>query len=148
MSSPFHRAARRAQAAVAKVHGEDIDLIPMTSTDYSTAHDNSRPIQQITAVLMTASESVGLKGQVTGPGSDFQGGARIVTDDPVLWIASETVDALEWRPKRGDIVRATAREGGPRSFTVIAAYPNDNGDMSLFMTRGAATLPPEADPSP
>jgi hypothetical protein len=148
MPSPINDAFRASQAALMSVFGEGVEIVPMKTGDYSTGPDPDRARITTTAKLSTAIKSVELKGQQTGRGSEFQGATRAMTDSPELWIDADTVRGLAWKPKHGDIVIATARDGSPR-FTVLASYPGDLGDLHIVLTRGAAALPAqEPDPAP
>lgn len=147
MPSPINEAFRASQVALMSVFGEGIEIIPMTSGDYSTGRDTTREKLTLTASLVTQVEGVSLKGQGQGRGSEFQGTTRALTDDPQLWIDADTLSGLAWKPRRGDIVVAVGRPDQPR-FTVTAPYPGDQGDLHVILTRGAATLPPEPDPQP
>jgi len=133
MMSAFDELDRWAAGAALEAFGEDAILTPRRASPYAEAvADADRPAIMVRGVFSAHGAQSDLRGQTRG--SEFKGTGRLVSEQSEFWIARADVEALGFRPARGDLLTLPERPEAP-TFTISAVHPTNMGDLNLLLVR-------------
>ena len=111
--------------------GEVAVLRPRVSSQYAErAEDPSRQVATVTGVFSAGPADAPIKGSTAG--AAFSGGTRVVSQSAEFWLAAVTVQSLVDRPRKGDALTLTGREGAP-VYALSQVHPSDMGDLTLIL---------------
>lgn len=130
MASPFDEIDAAGQAAINVNLGEAVAFLGKVSSDYSQGDDLGRP-QQVTTAVVSKSPRMGkVADGIQGRSSS---GAARTHDSSELWLDRVAVAALDWMPKRDDVVIVDPDGDAPERYTIAAVYPVDQGDLQIVI---------------
>lgn len=136
MASPFDAIDAAGQAAIAERLGEAVTFIGMTGGDYSVATDPERPAQIATAITAISPRVGKVADGIQGRSST--GAARTHTNSELL-VTDAHFEALEWEPKRDDVVVIDIGTPKERRFTIATVLPCEFGDVQIILSEGSKT---------
>jgi len=133
MTSPFDALDTAASSAVVTTYGEQAVFRPRRSEQYvERVADADRNGAIVWGVFSARPTSFDLHGQARG--AELDGTTRVNAARSEFWITREQVDALPFRPARGDLLSLPGRPGSP-AYTVSAIQPTNMGDLNLLLVR-------------
>lgn len=133
MASPFDAIDAAGQAAIAKRLGEAVAFIGMKGGDYSSGPDPERLQQDATAITAISPRMGKIADGIQGRSST--GSSRTHNHSEILLTEADFA-ALEWEPKRDDVVLIDPRTQKERRFTISAVLPGEFGDVQIILSEG------------
>lgn len=125
MPSPFDAIDARMQAAIDKVFGEGIRIIPMIGGNYSKAPDPNRAAMDCRATVSRAPASANIDYPSTNAPS-----SNSALDPVEIWIDRAAYAALGYALRRGDVIVLLDEAGQPK-YAATAVYDSGQGDVHV-----------------
>jgi len=133
MSSPFDALDAAASSAVVTAYGEQAVLRPRRSEQYvERAADAERNAVTVSGVFSARPTSFDLHGQARG--AELDGTTRVNAARSEFWIARQQVEALSFRPAKGDLLNLPGRPDSP-TYAIVAIQPTNMGDLAFLLVR-------------
>lgn len=131
MPSPFDAIDAAAQAAVDRLFGEGIRVIPRSGDgNYAGAPDAARPVRE--GVRATVARAAGAK--ATDYSGSQRNGSAVASMPAEIWIDAAAYAGLGYEIKRGDWIELTDDIlASPPRFHVAAVHRGDNGDAQIIL---------------
>ena len=133
MTSPFDAFDAAASSAVVAAYGEQAVLRPRRSEQYvERAADVDRNGAIVWGVFSARPTGFDLHGQARG--AELDGTTRANAARSEFWVAREQVEALSFRPAKGDLLTLPGRPGSP-TYAISAIQPTNMGDLAFLLVR-------------
>ena len=133
MASPFDAIDAAGQAVIADRLGEAVAFIGMLDGEYSRNPDPMRPQQKATAVVALSPRAGKVAEGILGRSST---GAARTHMNSEMWMTTADFAALEWEPRRDDVVLVDAGTDTERRFSISAVMRLEQGDVQFLLSEG------------
>lgn len=133
MASLFDAIDTAGQAVITDRLGEAVTFIGMLDGEYSRSLDPMRPRQEATAVMALSPKLRKVAEGISGRSST---GATHRHMNCEMWMSTADFAALDWEPRRDDVVLVDAGTDAERRFSISAVMPLEQGDVQFLLSEG------------
>ena len=135
MATAFDRASAKAEGVILGKLGEAVAFLGQSGGDFTVAADPMRPRLDTVAVVALSSRSGAVADGIQGRGSTGSERAHGFNE---LWMQRSVFDALDWAPRKNDIVLVAPDQPSERRFQIAAVYPLERSDVQIVINEVGA----------